>query len=444
MKKYFHKFVFAVSILGIMGFGDCQGFGDWVANLFMSQVKVKGGVGDSSGENEIYSIVVGEGGAIMTSDGVGPVDWIERQSGTTETLNFVEYHPYSADWTFFAVGNHGTVLYSTDKGHNWENRSISSFSFNLYGTAYFGNPFAPGLAVCGESGMVCISTDGGFNWGQHATITTNKLNSMMSYGSDHYVIVGDNGTIIKGGPGVGWENKSVDPNIHLNRIYNDVELEWSDLWAVGSEGKIYYSSNYGIDWTTRNSGVTSDLYDIKFRSGTDGMIVGAGGVVRYTTNAGLTWLSDPYFDGLTNGDIRAISIVDTNTASAIVHNATESRSGTLILSVSTEPFTDVKDDGGSIPSAFRLEQNYPNPFNPSTKLSFVISQLSLVTLRVYDLLGREVAVLVNEEKPAGTYEINFDASGLSSGVYYYQLQATPVGGQAGDEFVETKKLVLLK
>ena len=92
---------------------------------------------------------------------------------------------------------------------------------------------------------------------------------------------------------------------------------------------------------------------------------------------------------------------------------------------------------------FSLAQNYPNPFNPSTKIEYSIPHSSLVTLKVYDILGREVATLVNAEKQAGVYKVNFDGNGLSSGVYFYRIEATPVGGQSGN-FVETKKLVLIK
>ncbi len=90
----------------------------------------------------------------------------------------------------------------------------------------------------------------------------------------------------------------------------------------------------------------------------------------------------------------------------------------------------------NVPSNFSLSQNYPNPFNPSTKISYSIAGLSKVSLKVYDILGREVVTLVNEEKPAGKYEVNFNASHLASGVYFYQLKA-------GD-FVQSKKMILVK
>lgn len=88
------------------------------------------------------------------------------------------------------------------------------------------------------------------------------------------------------------------------------------------------------------------------------------------------------------------------------------------------------------PDDYSLSNNYPNPFNPTTNFEFRIAEFGFVTLKIFDVLGREVATLMNEEKPAGKYEIQFDASGFSSGVYYYRLQT--------ENFIETKKMVLLK
>jgi hypothetical protein len=85
---------------------------------------------------------------------------------------------------------------------------------------------------------------------------------------------------------------------------------------------------------------------------------------------------------------------------------------------------------------FILEQSYPNPFNPTTTIKYQIPELSFATVKVYDVLGGEVAKLINEELPAGSYEIEFNAAGLPSGVYFYRLQA--------GSFVNTKKMVLMK
>jgi hypothetical protein len=107
----------------------------------------------------------------------------------------------------------------------------------------------------------------------------------------------------------------------------------------------------------------------------------------------------------------------------------------------TDEINSFVEDEETIPNAFSLEQNYPNPFNPSTNIGFRISDGGFVSLKVYDVLGNEVATIVNEELPAGTYEVEFNShSGevrnLTSGVYFYQLQA-------GD-FIQTKKMVLMR
>jgi hypothetical protein len=96
----------------------------------------------------------------------------------------------------------------------------------------------------------------------------------------------------------------------------------------------------------------------------------------------------------------------------------------------------VDEESNLFPDKIELMQNFPNPFNPSTKISWQSPVGGWQTLKVYDILGNEVATLVNEEKSAGTYEVEFDAEKLSSGIYFYQLKA--------DEFIQTKKMVLIK
>jgi hypothetical protein len=127
-------------------------------------------------------------------------------------------------------------------------------------------------------------------------------------------------------------------------------------------------------------------------------------------------------------------------------------------------FTDVKDEKYTILSGFELMQNYPNPFNPSTKIKFTVPQsvilspavsginyaknLIYVQLKVYDVLGNEITTLVNEEKPAGTYEVEFSVThesfrAITSGVYFYQLKVYPVNGGT-EGFIQTKKMLLIK
>ncbi|RKY90817.1 MAG: hypothetical protein DRQ01_08620 [Ignavibacteriae bacterium] len=89
-----------------------------------------------------------------------------------------------------------------------------------------------------------------------------------------------------------------------------------------------------------------------------------------------------------------------------------------------------------VPDEFQLFQNYPNPFNPTTSIQFTVGSWQNIILKIYDVLGNEVATLVKEEKPVGNYEVKFNAAKLSSGIYFYQLRA--------GNYVETKKMLLLK
>ncbi|MFZ2325184.1 MAG: T9SS type A sorting domain-containing protein, partial [Ignavibacteriaceae bacterium] len=133
---------------------------------------------------------------------------------------------------------------------------------------------------------------------------------------------------------------------------------------------------------------------------------------------------------------------------SLVHNAIESYGityGEEISALSPLPNYESsneemgKQDGideSEIPDKYALDQNYPNPFNPSTTIKYQLPQDGFVTLKIYDILGKEIIALINEEKPAGKYEVNFNASQLASGVYIYKLQS--------GSFTASKKLMLLK
>jgi hypothetical protein len=107
------------------------------------------------------------------------------------------------------------------------------------------------------------------------------------------------------------------------------------------------------------------------------------------------------------------------------------------LSTKLDKITAIEDEKDiGFPDIYVIMQNYPNPFNPSTKISWQLPVGSWQTLKIYDVLGNEIATIVNEFKPAGTYEIEWNAIGLPSGIYFYQLRS--------GKFVETKTMMLLK
>lgn len=133
-------------------------------------------------------------------------------------------------------------------------------------------------------------------------------------------------------------------------------------------------------------------------------------------------------EGLTNLNIQALTLDNNGYVYAGTENGVWRRPLTdIVTSVETEP---------TQPTEFVLEQNFPNPFNAATAIQYSIPNRSNVTLKIYDILGKEITTLVNEEKDQGIYTINFDANNLASGLYLYRIQA--------GSFIDTKKMILLK
>ena len=183
-------------------------------------------------------------------------------------------------------------------------------------------------------------------------------------------------------------------------------------------------------------GAKDKIYTIDLTTG-DGTLIGQTGFNLLTND--LAFDENGVLYGVIGGatDEGQLITIDTNDATGtLVGNTGFQNVVGLAYSINGDP-NSVKDDANTtVPTEFSLEQNYPNPFNPATIIKFTISDVRFMTLKVYDVLGSEVAILINEDKPAGTYEVEFDASSLPSGIYFYKLQA--------GSFVETKKMVLLK
>lgn len=166
-----------------------------------------------------------------------------------------------------------------------------------------------------------------------------------------------------------------------------------------------------------------DIYDVELNYVTDAKLDRfIAKDIWLPANASQTFV--PEWTDLSNNDLKVLIDFDND--------------GTIDDSLYLQnQFTDVKDHGGLLlPAEFNLAQNYPNPFNPTTTIQYSIPKSVNVEIKVYDVLGNEVTTLVNVEKPAGVYEVEFNAKNLSSGIYFYKLSA--------GSFTETKKMILLR
>ena len=255
--------------------------------------------------------------------------------------------------------------------------------------------------------------------------------------------------------GTDWTIYNYDtPGFSTGNIYY-VECDKDTIWVGTDWGLSKYD---GLQWVTyleENSGlpdnhVNSILAD---PDGTKWIGVGRatfdrkGAFVKYnnenftvfdTTNSPILpgYVTYIFKDSHQNKWIAIQPYWDQNTTTAYGGGLTVYNENGVVLSV------EEKNDEITL-KEFNLANNYPNPFNPSTTIRYRIPETGLVTLKVYDVLGSEIVTLVNEEKQNGNYEVEFNGSNLSSGIYFYRLQATPLGGQAGN-FSDTKKFILLK
>ena len=197
-------------------------------------------------------------------------------------------------------------------------------------------------------------------------------------------------------------------------------------WGVDRNGQIIKSSDYGDSWDYQKSNLPVDTYtDLKVINNQTEIALSSWQTIISTTDGGNTWHSK-------NLPAKNISKVDYKYDFGLAigyYGYIIKFNWSLITSVNN-PVKLYKVNN------FIIKQNYPNPFNPSTKMNFSIPQSENVMLKIYDVLGRQITTLVNEEKPAGNYTLEFDGSNLPSGVYFYQIHA-------GD-FIETKKMLLLK
>ena len=305
-------------------------------------------------------------------------------------------------------------------------------------------------------GGIFKSSDYGKSWNYIGL--KNMLVFSINYNQSYLFVGSDQGVLRTANEGATWEQ--VNNGLPSTRI-NDFEVMDTVLF-VGTDAGIFRSTNNGTNWTPYGFADTSVTSLLKV-----GTALFAGTQTGIFSNVppDTNWVRIGFADSVVtsleikNGLIFAginnklfisrdngISWSPINTGFDNTAIPTFTLGDNFLFAGSwgegvwrrplSEVITGITVDRNILPSQFSLNQNYPNPFNPTTTISYQLSANSKVTLKIYDVLGNEVASLVNEEKPAGRYSVNFNGSKLASGVYFYRMQAGSI--------VETKKLILLK
>jgi hypothetical protein len=189
---------------------------------------------------------------------------------------------------------------------------------------------------------------------------------------------------------------------------------------------VFLSTNNGTSWTKSSNGVASSYVRAFALTGKNVFAAIPNNGVYSSTNNGVSWTNIDNRSDL--NDIKSLGVSGT-----YLFAGTERRG---VWKIPLSQVTSVRNNSTALPSGFNLAQNYPNPFNPSTEIQFSIPNTSFVSLKVFNVLGEEIATLVDENKPPGTHWVTWDANGYSSGVYFYRLMS------AGKVF--TGKMNLLK
>ena len=312
------------------------------------------------------------------------------------------------------------VFYSNNNGKSWEARYAGIEGTKVMALAVSGNYMFAGTYGKG----MFRSSNNGISW---KPIMSGTVFSFLIDGTDLYA-GGYEGVYLSTNYGDNWV--AVNSGMERRTIY---ALAVSDsILFAGTDSGIFRSINKGITWTVMNTGLPLPSFDVRSIVICDTSIF-AGGYfhgVFVSRDMAKHWTVIIYNLSIRDLNIMALAVKD----SFLFAGTEQGRVFRRYVSGITEP-TSVKHEKEQ-PTEFKLSQNYPNPFNPTSKIEYSIPQTAFVTLKVYDILGKEIATLVNEEKLAGNYEVNFNGNRLSSGIYFYKIQA---GG-----YSSMKKMVLLK
>ncbi|MBN1633450.1 MAG: T9SS type A sorting domain-containing protein [Ignavibacteria bacterium] len=371
-------------------------------------------------------IAAGMQGVFLSSDNGST--WIQRNNG----IDSIFIYRITSEGNNVFISSSGTnpkIYRSSNLGLNWTevmNGLPSLYAIVLYASNNY--------VYAGFSGGLYYTTNSGVNW-ISANWTEKTPTSFVKFSGTLFAGTSGHGVFKSTDNGINWtacNNGLTTLNIKA------LEVLGTDLFAgTYYGGAIYKSTDNGNNWTEANSGIQHLQISSLAAYGSSNIFAAANdysGCIYHSTNSGQNWITKNQGFGNTVLRFECMFFANDYVFAGTYSNNIWRRSAIEIIGI--------KNISTEIPDKYQLWQNYPNPFNPITKIKFdVTSPYPLqrginVVLKVFDLLGREVATIVNEKLQPGTYEVTFDGSRLASGMYFYQLRT--------NDFVETKKLIILK
>ena len=366
----------------------------------------------------------------------GGNNWISKQIIPNATLLGVHFPTKSTGYAVGFNGSNAIYTKTINNGLSWTSGVINNFKGRLW--SVFFTDANNGIAV-GDSGMVMKTMDGGNNWARKKISTTSNLFYVhCTYNILNNTPPADTGYIAfaVGSSGAYYKSKDLGETwspittpmstVSINGIY---AVPRKVIWLVGNSNNIYKSTANGVFVKQTLTGISSSSWIGSYASDENtACAIGSYGAIAVTTDGGTTWQQQL----ATRNTLYAVHFENKNVGWIVGEGGTIMYTSNGGSTVGVEKESELN----SLPNTYTLYQNYPNPFNPTTTITYSLPKAAFVTLKVFDGLGRKLTTLVNENKLPDKYEVKFDGTKLSSGIYYYQLSA--------GNFVETKKFVLLK
>ncbi len=367
-------------------------------------------------------------------------NWSVVQPSSTSAADFYSIEMVTAN-TGYICGSKSAVYKTTNGGASWDSLVIPNMPANLVLTKIdFVNELTGWVFarfLTGNDSTIYKTTNGGANWFKQkfgtATGSENTINSAC-------MLDANTGWILSNKPrpwkttngGASWDSTALGDNYLAGSLYSIKMLNAQTGYCCGANNRVYRTTNGGATaWTNVSYSSTTVItnYKVEFVSALEGIVAGTNGTVYYTSNGGQSWENKSLVCSI--DDIYGACVSQNRTLYAVtLLNAGVFRNPAMFP-------IGIEEAGTEVPEGMMLEQNYPNPFNSETVISVQLSAVSDVTLRIYDVMGREVAVLVNGRMEAGRHAVRFDGSGLASGVYFYGMVVNGRG-------VEVRRMALLK
>jgi hypothetical protein len=331
-------------------------------------------------------------------------------------------YAFTATDSFMFAGSGGNGIFRSDpQDSNWQAVNNGLTNLTVYALICIDNTLIAGTADSG----VFISTNCGLEWtASNAGLTETGIHALAVQGTNIFAgLAGKAGVFLSKNNGLSWSSSTIGL---YDTVVNSLKEMNGYLFAGTWKSGVYQSIDSGLNWQACNTDLP--MRDITtFSVYNDNIITGGAGGVYLSTNQGGSWVE--MNQGLPGFYVSASTV---NTSFVFVSNW---YNGVYRRAIS-DMIVEVRESDKNIIQQASLLQNFPNPFNSITNFRFQITQSGFVTLKIYNILGREVSTIVAKEMIAGNYTQRWESKDLPSGIYFYRLQTGTIS--------DTKKLVLLK